>query len=138
MAIQLFDFIDALFDKNKWKEIKEVDKRSSSFMTLRFLSIKYPEQVESMNIVGISKERILDFWHLYLTQKYTRKPNWIYTKTNPSKTKKEKDIFDKIKKETITYYMEKYMIDPRDFETLKQIFPEELLSDLKIIQNNLD
>lgn len=137
MALPLFDCIDALFDREKWNSISAIDKRANFFMIHRFLSIKYVDQVSAMNLVNISKEKVLDFWNLYLTQKYTKKPFWMFTKSNPSKLKKEKDIFDKIKPTTIEYYLQKYMIDPRDFETLKQIFPQELLADLKVIQDNL-
>ncbi len=136
MAVALFDFIDALFDKKKYKEMKTQDKNSNFFMVQRFLSIRYPIEASQLNLISINKERVMDFWHMYLTQKYTRKPSWLYTKVNPSK-KKEKDIFDKIKSETIQYYMERFELDPRDFNTLKQIFPQELLEDLKIIQSNL-
>lgn len=138
MAIQLFDFIDSLFNSKKYSTNTAVDKRQSFFMTERMLSIHYPLQVEQFNVLDINKERIMDFWSSYLSQSYSRKPGWIFTKTNPSSKKTtKKDNFSKIKQPTIDYYLAKNMLDVRDYDVLKRDYPEELLEELEIIQKNL-
>lgn len=136
MALPLFDVLDALFDRQKWSKITAVDKRSSFFMIHRFLSIKYIDHVAMLNLNNISKEKVLDFWNLFLSQNYKIKPGWIYTKSNPS-SKKEKSVIDKINKNAIDYFMEKNQLDPRDLESLEKYFPTELVAELKVIQDNL-
>ena len=138
MAVQLFDFIDSLFNSKKYQNNTAVDKRQSFFMTERMMSIHYPLQVEQLNVLDINKERIMDFWSRYLSESYSRKPGWIFTKVNPSSKKEtKKDNFSKIKQPTIDYFLSKNMLDERDYSTLKRDYPEELLEELEIIQKNL-
>lgn len=138
MAVQLFDFIDSLFNSKKYQNNTAVDKRQSFFMTERMMSIHYPLQVEQLNVLDINKERIMDFWSRYLSGSYSRKPGWIFTKVNPSSKKEtKKDNFSKIKQPTIDYFLSKNMLDVRDYDTLKRDYPEELLEELEIIQKNL-
>ena len=138
MAVQLFDFIDSLFNSKKYQNNTAVDKRQSFFMTERMMSIHYPLQVEQLNVLDINKERIMDFWSRYLSVSYSRKPGWIFTKVNPSSKKEnKKDNFSKIKQPTIDYFLSKNMLDERDYNTLKRDYPEELLEELEIIQKNL-
>lgn len=138
MAVQLFDFIDSLFNSKKYQNNTAVDKRQSFFMTERMMSIHYPLQVEQLNVLDINKERIMDFWSRYLSGSYSRKPGWIFTKVNPSSKKEtKKDNFSKIKQPTIDYFLSKNMLDVRDYNTLKRDYPEELLEELETIQKNL-
>lgn len=138
MAVQLFDFIDSLFNLKKYQINTAVDKRQSFFMTERMMSIHYPLQVEQLNVLDINKERIMDFWSRYLSGSYNRKPGWIFTKVNSSSKKEtKKDNFSKIKQPTIDYFLSKNMLDERDYSTLKRDYPEELLEELEIIQKNL-
>lgn len=138
MAVQLFDFIDSLFNSKKYQNNTAVDKRQSFFMTERMMSIHYPLQVEQLNVLDINKERIMDFWSRYLSGSYSRKPGWIFTKVNPSSKKETKrDNFSKIKQPTVDYFLSKNMLDARDYNTLKRDYPEELLEELEIIQKNL-
>lgn len=138
MAVQLFDFIDSLFNLKKYQINTAVDKRQSFFMTERMMSIHYPLQVEQLNVLDINKERIMDFWSRYLSGSYNRKPGWIFTKVNPSSKKEtKKDNFSKIKQPTVDYFLSKNMLDVRDYDTLKRDYPEELLEELEIIQKNL-
>lgn len=138
MAVQLFDFIDSLFNSKKYQNNTAVDKRQSFFMTERMMSIHYPLQVEQLNVLEINKERIMDFWSRYLSGSYSRKPGWIFTKVNPSSKKEtKKDNFSKIKQPTIDYFLSKNMLDERDYNILKRDYPEELLEELEIIQKNL-
>lgn len=138
MAVQLFDFIDSLFNSKKYQNNTAVDKRQSFFMTERMMSIHYPLQVEQLNVLDINKERIMDFWSRYLSGSYNRKPGWIFTKVNPSSKKEtKKDNFSKIKQPTVDYFLFKNMLDERDYNILKRDYPEELLEELEIIQKNL-
>lgn len=138
MAVQLFDFIDSLFNSKKYQNNTAVDKRQSFFMTERMMSIHYPLQVEQLNVLDINKERIMDFWSRYLSGSYSRKPGWIFIKVNPSSKKEnKKDNFSKIKQPTIDYFLSKNMLDERDYNTLKKDYPEKLLEELEIIQKNL-
>lgn len=138
MAIQLFDFIDSLFNPKKYQTNTTVDKRQSFFMTERMMSIHYPSQVEQLNVLDINKERVMDFWASYLSKSYSRKPGWIFTKINPSSKKEtKKDNFSKIKQSTIDYFLAKNMLDIRDYDILKRDYPEELLEELDVIQRNL-
>ena len=48
--MKLFDYIKILFGTDaQWNKLKSYDKSKNSFMTNRFLSIRYPQQASMFN-----------------------------------------------------------------------------------------
>jgi hypothetical protein len=105
-VMELFDFVNSLFSKEKYSKIKNVEKPKHFFMTQRFMSIKYPVVANEFNIIGISYTVILDYWHKQMSNIYTTPPNWMYVKTK--KAKEEKALKNNIPSEdAIEIYLKK-------------------------------
>ena len=52
--MKLFDYIKVLFGKDpQWEKLKGYDKSKNSFMTNRFMSIKFPIQANMFNALKI-------------------------------------------------------------------------------------
>lgn len=128
----LFEFIDCIFDKVKWKDISQSDKYKHFYMTNRFLSIRYPLEINQCQIVGLGQKnsaRMMDFWHNILIRHYPRKPSWLMTKSG--KKQSETDLLKGIDKELITKYSNHHKIDLKSINSLSEFFPKELKEDIK-------
>ena len=52
--MKLFDYIKVLFGRDpQWEKLKGYDKSKNSFMTNRFMSIKFPIQANMFNALKI-------------------------------------------------------------------------------------
>ena len=140
MALDLFKFVDCLFDVNQYKNVTNQDKKSNFFMVQRFMSIKFPLEADFLNVIGINEIHVMDHWHRVLTKKYHSKPGWIYTKSQ--KKEKIKNKIDSIDKETISIYLKLKKMDRRDFDFKLLINQDDLVEELKklevSIKNNSD
>ena len=135
--MELFPFIDSLFDKKVYATVPDSVKRKHFFMAQRFISIKFPEQVDFYNHVNINQVAVMDFWHRWLNIKYKSKPKWMYTKSVKKKSKvtdKVAEKLAKIKITTVKYYMKFHECSQDDFDFRAEIFPDGLLDELKKIE----
>ena len=131
--MELFDFVDTLFNRKAYLEVPDSIKRKHFFMAQRFMSMRFPLQADQFNRIGINQVVAMDYWSIILSTKYSRKPSFLY---NYNKTIKKKDkvkatAIDRIKEDVITYYLKITQRDRRDFEFDKEIFPDEVLEELK-------
>lgn len=141
--MDLFEFINVLFKKGKeWDNVSDNMKYRHSFMVFRFLSIKYPREIDSMQLIGLGQEktaRLMDFWHYYLSKNYVRVPKWIRTKSGKKEAKA--DVLKNIKKEVIKDFQETNNLDSKVFERLLSQNPKEmrslLLKHSKVVSSNL-
>jgi hypothetical protein len=141
--MELFDFITALFDKKEYAEISDNIKKKHFFMVQRMMSIKYPLEANNFNILNINHVSAVDFWHMVLTMTYSRKPNWLYTKSEKKNKNAIKDKIDKFKPDLINFWLRKKKIDERDFLFMKEVLSEDLYIELKRLEkitsdNNID
>jgi len=130
--IDLFGFVDALFCKTTWKNVSDNDKYKHSYMVNRFLSIRYPIEINNCQIVGLGKKntiRLMNYWHHILSKSYQRPPFWLKTKSGTKKT--QNDLLKVFDKEHIAAYSRTYMIDTKTLNDLCQFFPKELVADMK-------
>lgn len=134
--MELFDFIDVLFSKKKYPQVPDSVKKKHFFMTHRFLSIKFPEQANFYNKVQINQVAVLDFWHKWLSSRYSKKPGWIYTKSTKKKKVDDKMAkkLGKIKTTTVNYFMKVKELCKDDYDFMIEIFPEEILAELKKVE----
>lgn len=135
--MDLFTFIEALFDKEKYANIPDSIKRRHFFMVQRFISIRYISEANSFNIIGISQIVAMDFWHMILSKKYSRKPSFLFTKTIKTKGK---DKIDKFDHKFITYFIRVTKMNRKDFNFAREIFPDMLFEKLdrlrKMVKDN--
>ncbi len=134
--MDLFEFIGTLFNGAAYAQVSEAEKRKHSFMTLRMLSIQYPVEACQFSLNTIQKERLMDFWALFLRRTFVRKPDWLFTKVRrlDAAAKAAKHAVYAVKPEICDEYMFRFRVDPRDFALLQEIDPDGLLAELKILQ----
>lgn len=137
--MELFDFLDALFDKNRWKTVSDTDKYKFFYMTNRFLSIRYPVEINNTQIIGLggkNSARMMDFWHMIVTKHHKRPPNWLRTKSG--KKPVTKDVLKGIDKPLIAAYCNNTQIDSHKLVILCEMFPKELKADIKAYSKNFE
>lgn len=133
----LFDFIDCLFDKGRYKACTNAEKKKHFFMAQRFISIKYPSEANNFNIIGVNQVAVMDTWSRILSRLHSSKPNWIYTKTIKTEKAEKKDKVLEMDDEVIQFYLKRNKMDRRDFDFLSKIDNEGLHAELKRIENYL-
>jgi len=130
--MELFDFIDALFCKIKYKAVADSDKYKHWYMTNRFLSIRYPIEINNSQIIGLGMKnsaRMMDFWHNVLVKHYKSQPNWLRTKSGTKQ--KVVDVLKSFDKEIISAYCNHHQIDTQALNGLCEYFPKEVKDDVK-------
>ena len=133
---KLFDFVKIMFTKpSLYKKIKQHNKKRHHFMINRFMSIKYPSNAQMFNINGINGGNVVDSWSM-VASRFKSVPRWFYTKTKKAK----KNITDKYNPSdrAIERYMSKNEIGKREFDELKLFVKEQLFTDLKKIEEQID
>lgn len=114
--MELFDVVNAIFHKTKWKEVPRTDKDRYFFMINRFLSIGLPRQASMFNIKHIPKEHVLDYWNRQLSRLYNKIPDWIYTKGQ--KASKNEINETKIDAEIVKLYCEFNKCSQEEFKMI--------------------
>lgn len=119
--MQLFDYIKVLFDKDEhWDKVSNYDKSRNSFMTNRFMGIKFPMQANLFNTLKVDPVGQSEAWRMVAT-KFNRVPSFIYTKVK--KQVKEKEWVPDSK--LVELYMKFNEIGNREFrEAIKYNLPE--------------
>ena len=131
--MKLFDYIKVLFGRDQqWNKLKGYDKSKNSFMTNRFMSIKFPLQANMFNALKIDPVGQAEAWRM-VASKFNRVPGFIYTKTKASK---------KIKKwEPDTKALEMYLkineIGERDFKEAMKHHPTELKNAINVLEKQM-
>ena len=131
--MKLFDYIKVLFGKDsQWNKLKGYDKSKNSFMTNRFMSIKFPVQANMFNALKIDPVGQAEAWRM-VASKFNRVPGFIYTKTKASKKSK---IWDPNPK-ALELYLKINEIGERDFKEAMKHQPSELKNAIKILEKQM-
>ena len=78
--MQLFDYIKILFGKDEnWDKVSNYDKSRNSYMTNRFMAIKFPIQANLFNMLKTDPVGQAEAWRM-VASKFNRVPGFIYTK----------------------------------------------------------
>lgn len=132
--MQLFDIIKNIFSTNNktWDNIGRIDKSRNFFMINRIMSIQFPVQANQFNRMRITTGPVVDWWRNTLSSRYSKPPNWIYTKTKKPATEeksKESKNFDAVE----LFIREKYSVSKRELLDIKRFYPDrynEWISDI--------
>jgi hypothetical protein len=122
--MELFDVVNAIFHKTKWKEVARTDKDRYFFMINRFISIGVPKQASMFNIKHIPKEHVLDYWNRQLSRLYNKIPDWIYTKGQKASKNEKNDV--NIDIEIIKLYCEYNKCSQEEFNMIQKFAPQIL------------
>ena len=127
--MKLFDYIKVLFGKDaQWEKTSNYDKSKNSFMTNRFMSIKFPIQGNMFNTLKIDPVGQAESWSL-ISSKFNRVPGFIYTKVKKSAKQKAKEWNPNPK--ALELYMKFNEIGEREYK-------EALKHDPLLVQTSID
>lgn len=136
--MELFDIIKLIFSNNKkWDEIGRRDKDRNFFMINRIMSIQFPVQANQFNKIRIVPHNVIDWWHRALKDKYTRIPNWIYTKTIKGERIKESAELDKEYNEAEFFIRNKFDLSKRELKELKEFYPKKYIKWIEEIDKQI-
>lgn len=123
--MDLFDIVKKIFDKkdSSWETVSQIDKSRNFFMINRIMSIQFPLQANQFNHIKIAPPNVIDWWRNNLCSRYTKTPNWIYTKTK-KKEKKEKEKAEVLEIDEVEKFIrDRFEISKRDIAQLKSFYP---------------
>mgnify|MGYP003129167583 FL=1 len=131
--MKLFDYIKVLFGKDQeWKKLKGYDKSKNSFMTNRFMSIKFPIQANMFNALKIDTIGQAEAWRM-VASKFNRVPGFIYTKTKSSKKVKEWEPNPK----ALETYLKINEKGERDFKEAMKHMPTEIKNAINVLEKQM-
>ena len=114
---KLFDFVKIMFTKKT-----------------QFENIK--NHTKKFNVNGISGGNVVASWGM-VAQRFNSVPRWWYTKTKKSAPAKKADKY--IPSEAaVDLFLKKNEIGTREFNELKMFAKEDLYSDLRKIETQID
>lgn len=132
--MQLFDYIKVLFGTDQqWDGLNGYDKTKNSFMTNRFMSIKFPVQADMFNRLGIDPVGQAESWRM-VARKFSRVPSFIYTKTS-SKGKKQPEWVPDPK--ALEFYLKVNEIGMREFELALKHDPETVMASINKLKSQI-
>jgi len=132
--MQLFDYIKVLFGTDQqWDGLNGYDKTKNSFMTNRFMSIKFPVQADMFNRLGTDPVGQAESWRM-VARKFSRVPSFIYTKTS-SKGKKQPEWVPDPK--ALEFYLKINEIGMREFELALKHDPETVMASINKLKSQI-
>ena len=131
--MKLFDYIKVLFGRDQqWNKLKGYDKSKNSFMTNRFMSIKFPIQANMFNALKIDPVGQAEAWRM-VASKFNRVPGFIYTKTKAPKKVKAWDPNPK----ALDLYLKINEIGERDFKEAMKHHPSEIKNAINVLEKQM-
>lgn len=77
---ELIDIFKSITSKSGWNKITDDDKEKTFFIINRYMSKKYTEKSQLLNLKTIDKVSALNLWYNFmLTEPY---PKWFWSKGN--------------------------------------------------------
>ena len=124
--IALFDYVKLVFSKDEkaWKDLNDTDKSRNFFMLNRFMSIKYPVQVNALSLLRINPVAASNYWHKTMSTVHSSTPTWIYAKTK-KKGEAEKKM-ELPSDEYIKWHCYKNEISKKEFIEEITFFPDNI------------
>ena len=133
--MKLFDYIKVLFGKDEhWDKVTNYDKSKNSFMTNRFMSIKFHIQANLFNSLKIDPVGQAEAWRL-VSSKFNRVPGFIYTKVKKSAKQKAKEWNPNTK--ALELYMKFNEIGEREYKEALKHNPSLVQSSIDILEKQM-
>ena len=135
--MELFDVIKKIFYRKGWEDVSTNDKVRNFFMINRIMSIQWPIQAHQFNHTKIYPSPSVDWWHDNMSNRYTKPPQWIYTKTGKKESKKTSKIDFSSYVEAESFVKSVFEISNREIGDLKRFYPEKYESWIKEISEQI-
>lgn len=131
----LFSFVKILFgDDVAYQKLSQYEKGKHRFMIQRFMSIQYPTLAHKLNINKTNPSHVVDCWKA-VAARYTRTPNWVWTKVDRSEKVNDKKI--DIDPEALKFYLNKYQISKKDFREALKFSPDLVIKEIESIEKQI-
>jgi hypothetical protein len=124
---------DLLLDKKGYADVSTKDKNSAFFMIQRRMSAAFLQQTQKFNTVLVNYSNVMDFWHVWMCNNFSRKPGFYFVYPNknspniPKKLNFDKEILGKIVKA--------YELDSSDIKYLCEFHPDEIKNYAKKLES---
>lgn len=136
--MELFDVIKTIFKKGKaWDEVGKNDKVKNFFMINRIMSIQFPLQANQFNHTKVLPRPVIDWWHVTMSNYYSKTPPWIFSKTRKKEGKDEKKLDLSGYEETEKFIIKRFEVSKRELSELKKFYPEKYESWLKELDSQI-
>lgn len=133
--MKLFDYIKVLFGKDvNWDKVSNYDKSKNSFMTNRFMGIKFPIQANMFNTLKIDPVGQAEAWRL-ISSKFNRVPGFIYTKVKKTPKQKAKEWTPNPAAKEM--YMKFNEIGEREYREALKYNPSLIQSSIDILEKQM-
>jgi hypothetical protein len=131
--MQLFDYIKVLFGSDKdWDKVSNYDKSRNSFMTNRFMGIKFPVQANLFNTLKIDPIGQAEAWRM-VASKFNRVPGFIYTKVKKQANEKVWKPDPKF----VEVYMKLNEIGQREFNEAMKYNPSQIKTSIENLEKQM-
>jgi hypothetical protein len=131
---ELFDVIDAMFSKEKWKLVPKRLKEKHFHELLSTISKGHPMEVMKFNHTNINKALAADIMAANMARKYSRPPAWRFAAPKPSDPDKQ---CSSIEPKVITQYAVDHELVPWQVKDLIELFDEEFHAELVAFRKTL-
>ena len=129
-----FDIINMIFTNyEEFNKLSDLILEKNFFIINRIFSIKYPLQGNIFNTKYINTAKVIRAWALFITSKegYGKTPYFIYTKGSKKTNESNNKLQNNLDKTLIKEYCKRYHITLKDFNNLKSLYNDELITDVK-------
>lgn len=135
--MELFDIVKNIFSQRDevWKNVSKNEKARNFFMINRIMAIQFPLQAQQFNKLKVSPPYVVDWWRNTLNSRFSKVPNWIYTKTN--KKGKNKKLSSEVNQETEDFIRVKFQLSKRDLLYLKSFYPDRYVKWMEDLSEQL-
>ena len=135
--MELFDIIKNIFNQKHevWKTISKIEKSRNFFMINRIMSIQFPIQAHQFNKIKVSPPFVVDWWRDTLSNRFSKPPSWIYTKTKKG-SKKISNNYE-VSEEVEDFIRNKFQLSKRDLVQLKTFYPDRYVKWIQDISEQL-
>lgn len=131
--MQLFDYIKVLFGKDsEWDNVSAYDKSRNSFMSNRFMAIKFPIQANLFNSLKTDAVGQAEAWRM-VASKFNKVPGFIYTKIRKQPDEKVWKPDPKI----VEVYMKLNEIGQREFDEALKYNQSQIKASIKLLEKQI-
>lgn len=132
---RLSDFLKKLFgrDGDAWESTTAYEKQRNAFMVNRIMAIQYPTSANSLNTVKTDGYSVTEVWRKTVGSRFTRVPNWAYTKTGKSETDA---TLSKFRKDTLLHWCSVHECGLRELREQYSL-DKSVVEELSYIESNI-
>ena len=129
MAAGLFDVLKDLFEgKELSNKYSDQELKSLGFSIQRIMSIKYPLQAQSQNVLSVNFLSVVKYWATNMKGKFVELPRWTMVATAAKRKEYQAKLgmMELPEKEVLNAFMEFHGLDKHELQFLVKHKSKEL------------